>query len=201
MQRVVVNNEVSDLRPVISGVPQGSVLDPHLFILFINDLPDNVNSVCRIIADDTKIYSHAGNSELLQNDLFSLFKWSVDWQMAFNISKCKVMHVGKNNPSTAYFVDKETSDCLSVVESEKDLGVIFDTNLHFDEHVYASVNKANRMIGIIYRSFSCMNITSFFRYIRLSYVPFWSMEIVYGAPYSLGNQLFWRRYNGVRLDY
>ena len=67
----------------------------------------------------------------------------------------------KNNPSTAYFVDKETSDCLSVVESEKDLGVIFDTNLHFDEHVYASVNKANRMIGIIYRSFSCMNITMF----------------------------------------
>ena len=161
MQRVVVNNEVSDLRPVISGVPQGSVLGPLLFILFINDLPDNVNSVCRIFADDTKIYSHAGNSELLQNDLFSLFKWSVDWQMAFNISKCKVMHVGKNNPSTAYFVDKETSDCLSVVESEKDLGVIFDTNLHFDEHVYASVNKANRMIGIIYRSFSCMNITMF----------------------------------------
>ena len=159
MQRVVVNNEVSELKLVISGVPQGSVLGPLLFILFINDLPDNLNSICKIFADDTKIYSDTSNSALLQNDLYKLFKWSSDWQLNFNISKCKVMHVGRNNPSLTYFVDTQRSNVLSVVASEKDLGVIFDKNLYFDEHIYTTVNKANKLIGIIYRSFSYLNVT------------------------------------------
>jgi hypothetical protein len=149
-QRVVVNNESSELKPVLSGVPQGSVLGPVLFILYINDPPDNLNSVCKIFADDTKIYSHTMNSKVLQNDLLSLFEWSAEWQLHFNISKCKVMHVGRNNPLNTYCVDSNIYNNLSFVDSERDLGVIFDSHLNFDVHIHACINKANKMIGIIY---------------------------------------------------
>ena len=101
-QRVVVSGQFSESRPVLSGVPQGSVLGPLLFILFINDLPDHVKTNCKMFADDTKIYSSTDQITLLQDDIFSLFRWSHLWQLEFNISKCKVLHVGKNNQTFSY---------------------------------------------------------------------------------------------------
>ena len=81
---IVVGNDMSDFKPVKSGVPQGSVLGPLLFILYINDLPDNVVSMCKIFADDTKIYSNTLNQYALQQDIYSLFNWSRKWQFPFN---------------------------------------------------------------------------------------------------------------------
>ena len=156
-QRVVVNDVCSEFRNVLSGVPQGSVIGPLLFILYINDLPLVLQTTCKIFADDTKIYSITDNIHALQDDLYSLFDWSEKWKMNFNISKCKIMHIGKNNPLHVYYVDRDNTVMLSVCNSEKDVGVIFDNGLRFDLHINESINRANRLLGMIYRSFTYLD--------------------------------------------
>ena len=99
-QRVVVKGSASKWSNVSSGVPQGSVLGPTLFIIFINDIDENIVSSLSMFADDTKVInevSKIGNAYTLQEDLHKLYQWSQDWQMLFNAEKCKCVHVGFNN--------------------------------------------------------------------------------------------------------
>ena len=97
-QRVVLNGSCSDWAPVPSGVPQGSVLGPLLFIIFINDIDTAMDVVhCWLLkfADDTKGIHKVDNkddADKLQNDLDKLYQWSCDWQMLFNLEKCHVLH-------------------------------------------------------------------------------------------------------------
>ena len=93
-QRVVINGEQSDLARVSSGVPQGTVLAPLLFLCFINDLPNNIMSSVKLYADDVILYSSIDSEEdchNLQHDLHTLEKWSTDWNMPFNIQKCEFL--------------------------------------------------------------------------------------------------------------
>lgn len=161
-QRVRVGNEMSDMASVISGIPQGSILGPVLFTLFINDLPESVTSVCKIFADDTKLYNITKNAHVLQSDIDNLVVWSDTWDLHFNALKCKVMHVGTTNPEQVYQM-KAGNDRIDIVkcEEEKDLGVTFDKCLKFDKHVNAVVSKANKMTGLIKRSFSYLDEPTF----------------------------------------
>ncbi len=96
-QRAIVENGKSDWANITSGIPQGRVLGPTLFVLFINDLPDVVTSTVQIFTDDTKIcrtVNDIGDRILLQEDLNRLHQWSTKWQLKFNAKKCKVMHLG-----------------------------------------------------------------------------------------------------------
>jgi hypothetical protein len=89
---------VSDWASVRSGVPQGSVLGPILFVAFLKDLPDVVSGVCSMYADDTKVYNtvkDASNTAQLQDDLDSLVNWAETGQLRFDANKCKVLHLGK----------------------------------------------------------------------------------------------------------
>ena len=98
-QRVVINGMASDWEDVLSGIPQGSILGPLLFIIFINDLELGIKNNILKFADDTKLFGGSGtreNIEKLRMDLLELCKWSEKWQMKFNIDKCKVMHIGVN---------------------------------------------------------------------------------------------------------
>ena len=107
-QRVVLNGVASGWQRVGSGVPQGSVLGPTLFLIFINDLDcvvDGIASILSKFADDTKLIRCVENEtdrEALQSDINALITWSDDWQMAFNRDKCKVMHFGKKNENYTY---------------------------------------------------------------------------------------------------
>ena len=95
-QRVVVGGEESDSVPLTSGVPQGSVLGPILFLVYINDLPENITSQVRLFADDTAMYltmEGANDSSVLHQDLDKLSVWESDWDMEFNPSKCQVVQV------------------------------------------------------------------------------------------------------------
>ena len=150
---------MSPIANVTSGVPQGSVLGPLLFILFINDLPNVVSSPCKLFADDTKIYGPSENYLTLQGDVASLLEWSEKWQLHFNISKCKTLHIGKNNPQQVYY--GSNSEPIAITYTEKDVGVVFDRFLNFDQHINNCVNRANRMIGIIFRAFVNLDIIMF----------------------------------------
>ena len=120
-QYVSVQGESSSWKEVISGVPQGSVLGPVLFIIYINDLPDIISSTVKIFADDTKLYNKDSNCDIIQQDLDALFVWSTQWQLVFNVEKCKIIHFGQNNKEYQYTMHFED---IESVEEEKDLGVI-----------------------------------------------------------------------------
>jgi Skp family chaperone for outer membrane proteins len=157
-QRVSVNNSKSTWLPVVSGVPQGSVLGPVLFIIYINDLPDAVENTMKLFADDTKLYSRVDSTDdchRLQQDIDSMQDWSAKWLLSFHPEKCKVMRLGSNHPNHTYQMhNRDTITNLQFVQSEKDLGVTFDNKLKFREHINNQVSKANRLVGMIRRSFT-----------------------------------------------
>ena len=123
VQRVCIRGVKSSWIEFLSGVPQGSVLGLILFLIYINDLDFGIRNWILKFADDTKIFTRINNSldsEWLQSDLLQLIRWSEEWQMLFNVNKCKVMHIGKQNQQRQYFMHDQ---CLDVVCQEKDLGI------------------------------------------------------------------------------
>ena len=87
-QRVVLNGQTSEWRKIMSGVPQGSVLGPLLFLIYINDLPDVINSLCKIFADDkslfSKVYDIHNSASKLNDDFEKISYWAYQWKMQFN---------------------------------------------------------------------------------------------------------------------
>ena len=163
-QRVMVNGEASSWKKVTSGIPQGSVLGPSLFVIYINDLPESIQSKYRIFADDTKVYSEGegGGNVKLQRDIDALQEWSDRWQIQFNVDKCAVMHLGKNNLKKDYSmsINNETQSLVKS-EAEKDLGVVVDDNLKFSKHIEGITQKANQILGVLRRNFKNINRKTF----------------------------------------
>ena len=157
-QYVSVNDKTSQKIPVTSGVPQGSVLGPVLFIYFINDLPDVIQCVSRIFADDTKAYDKAiddADFECIQNSIDAMVKWGDKWLSFFNTEKCKSLHLGKSNTNHVYTMTvNDVSTPLGITECEKDLGVYVDSNLNFNEHISTIMKKAKNMCYMIIRTIS-----------------------------------------------
>ena len=101
-QHVVVDGDVSNWKSVLSGVPQGSVLGHLLFLIYINDLDDNITSNVLKFADDTKVFRKVNTDGDLQNNRDRLVKWSEKWQMLLNFGKCKCLHTGHGNLDINY---------------------------------------------------------------------------------------------------
>ena len=104
-QRVVLEGEESDTYPVMSGVPQGSVLGPSLFRLYINDMPDMIESNIRLFMDDTIMYLTVSNQkdcQALQSDLSKLKTCEREWLMAFNPNKCEVTRITNKKKTTLF---------------------------------------------------------------------------------------------------
>ena len=116
-----------------------------VFIYYINDLPDVVNTLLRIFADDTKSYDKIENDDdqiKLQTSINSLVKWSQDWLLGFNCDKCKCLHLGKNNKKCQYTIQQNNKTCImSETLCEKDLGVNIDPDLNFEEHIEIQTKK------------------------------------------------------------
>ncbi|KAK4324262.1 hypothetical protein Pmani_005102 [Petrolisthes manimaculis] len=158
-QRVTVNGETSSWRSVTSGVPQGSLLGPLLFGMYINDLPEVISDESQLFlyADDTKIFrkiKDIGECRKLQDDLTALKDRSNKWLLKFHPDKCKSMRIGKTEiPSGDYVMEQR----LTLTNSEKDLGVTIDKDLSFEKHISEKVNSANRIVGLIRRTISYLN--------------------------------------------
>ena len=145
-QRVVLNGTASEWADVTSGVPQGSVLGPTLFIIFINDIDNAVDTISILLkkfADDTKLGLVVDQYEQcmqVQKQLDSIYQWSKDWQMLFNHDKCVVLHLGSENARHTYYLNGQE---IKSTECEKDLGVFIHSSLKPSVHIAEIVKKAN----------------------------------------------------------
>ena len=137
---------MSEWRAVISGIPQGSVLGPILFLININDLDYGVRNCILKFADDTKVFGKVSmkfEQTQLQEDINKLIRWSEEWQMLFNTSKCKVMHFGRTNSHAEYFMNTQ--------KLEKTLE-LFSHNLKVSSQCTQAYNKASKILGMINRN-------------------------------------------------
>ena len=164
-QKVVVENTYSDLLPVLSGVPQGSIIGPLLFVIFINDIGEGIsdNSNISLYADDTKLYREINSDqdhEALQQDIRLLSNWATNNLMRFHPDKCKILTVSlQRNPPPliqalpfSKFVYCLGNTPLEYVNSEKDLGVHINKSLTWTEHCNYLFSKANRNLGLLRRT-------------------------------------------------
>jgi ribonuclease P/MRP protein subunit RPP40 len=154
LQRVCHNSESSEWMKVGSGVPQGSVLGPLLFVIFIDDIDADLNGKAMKFADDTKLISRVGrvgDDTRVRSDLDKLMAWSEKWKMPFNLDKCKVMHLGNQNPTMKYELGGKE---LITVEEEVDLGVMFTESFKVGKQCARAAKSANKILGLIFRTVS-----------------------------------------------
>ena len=159
-QKVVIRDKYSNEMAVSSGIPQGSVLGPVLFLIYINDLPSVVKHEAFIFADDTKLCRTSKEQDNdIQEDLRQLDNWSEKWLLQFNPTKCKQLVIrrsGSNTPNERHLYDRTEEKYIAIpyVKSEKDLGITVDDQLNFKEHIGNCIRKASRNMGLIRRTFS-----------------------------------------------
>ena len=168
-QRVQIRGSYSEWSPVISGVPQGSVLGPIMFLIYVNDIPTIITSTAKLFADDTKTYRQINKVEdsiALQSDLTTLDLWADHWQVTFNPSKCEVMRIthNKDKSTTRYQV---SSTELRNVSNYKDLGVIMASGLTWTKHVAETVQKANMVLALLNRTVGSKNKDIFFNFVQV----------------------------------
>ena len=183
-QLVKVGDQQSSESMVTSGVPQGSVLGPVLFLIYVSDISGLVKNFVSLFADDTKLYTYlleeADDADRytplsVQRDINMVAHWSERMQMNFNIDKCHSLHMGSNNTKHQYTIPKQSDtvsrkNCcsytytfhnLSQVANEKDLGVTVDEELKFKKHIEDKISTANKMLGIIRHTFKHLDNRSF----------------------------------------
>lgn len=149
--KVVLRCNVSRSVAVLSGVPQGSVLSPLFFLLYVNDfLSLKSVSMKTAYADDLKFFALSSDHEFIQQDLNSFSKWTAENCLNINRKKSKVIHFGKNNASCDYYI---FNDKLDNVDEINDLGVLIDHKLSFRNHCDKICKKAYASMNILLKSF------------------------------------------------
>ena len=170
-KQCVINGVSSEWFKVRSGIPQGSILGPILFLIYINDFPDYCNESstnCNMFlyADDAKLCRYIASQEdnlFLQRAIDRFKNWSDTWLLELNISKCKVVSYSmKDRTDTSYSIsDNGETYALDKKDKIKDLGVTFDSRLTFHDHIQEKVNRAYSMLGLIKRNFIYMDSNTF----------------------------------------
>ena len=151
LESVVVGNSISEYCHVTSGTPQGSILGPCLFLLYVNDLPDLSTVSCKMYADDVKLYCSSDEQAGMQESLDRILLWSHVWQMSLSVPKCVVLHFWATNPKHMYSLSG--IDLVSQTNC-RDLGVLMSADLKFSNHCREQVAKAFRVSNVIFRCFN-----------------------------------------------
>ena len=186
--RVVLNGKQSDWCAVPCSVPQGSVLGPILFIIYINDIDGCIEDIIALLlkfADDTKVIkriSTVADNLALQDVINNLMAWAKKWQMSFNVGKCKILHLGNNNPQFVYNMEGVT---LNVTSNQKDLGVFVNQSAKPSLQVSKAAQKANQVLGRLLRSFKCREKTTMVQLYKTFVRPHLEYAIQAWCPYTI----------------
>lgn len=184
-QQVVVNGESSSPSLVTSGVPQGTVLAPLLFLCYINDITINISSKIKLYADDVLIYNTINSKadcRNLQNDLNTLQNWALTWQMHFNLSKCEFLRV-TNRKKIIEFQYCIQGDIIQEVQNARYLGITLNNKLSWSKHIHNITSKANSVVGFLRRNFhQCPTQTKSALYLTLVR-PILEYAVTVWAPY------------------
>ena len=153
-QKVVLVGEMSDPVPVTSGVPQGTVLGPPMFLLYINDINQNINSKIRLFEDDCVLYREI-NSKLdcleLQQDLQKLVCWSHTWQMSIYINKCHTLHAHRKKQTIIHTYTMDNT-LVTPVTHHPYLGIGLQSDLRWTTHIQNTTNKAQKTLNMLKRN-------------------------------------------------
>ena len=180
-QQVIIDNAVSNSVDVLSGVPQGSILGPLLFVLFINDIYENIepNTNITLYADDTKIWREIKSNndcDILQKDIDALYTWSKNNKMSFHPDKCKALSLYDFRPDFVkippfpkqhYMINNTDIDFS---ECKRDLGDLVNSNLRWEDHHIKILNKTHQMLGFTKRTCHFISNTRKRRSLYLSLV-------------------------------
>ena len=151
--QVVLNGQKSKLNAVRAGVPQGSVLGPLLFLLYINDITDNLESLAYMFADDTSLFKSGKDINILagiiSRDLVKIYNWSVYWKVGTNASKCAVMLFSRKQIPTRVPALTLGNEILHTVTQHKHLGLILSANLTWTAHINDISTTARRRLGAL----------------------------------------------------
>ena len=180
-QKTVVNGKSSPWEHVISGVPQGSVLGPILFVIYINDLPARIISNILLFADDAKAYRSIQNSSdqiQLQTDLHRMYLWTEKWLLKLHPDKLKCLTIKSSRKEDHYRVYYVGKYRVKDTKCEKDLGVEVDNELKFSAHMNSKIKMANSMVGAVRRSFRYLDVPTF----RLLYKGMVRCHLEYAVP-------------------
>ena len=197
MQRVVLNGSASEWLPVLSGVPQGSVLGPLLFLVFINDIDgalDLTTSVIFKFADDSKVLHKVESEEdrkQLQEEIDNLCKWSEDWQMLFNAGKCKVLHFGRNNPRFCYTMGgyAPAGTVITSDTEEKDIGVLIHESLKPSKQCAKAASKGHQVLGQMYRAVTYRDRDNWLKLYKLYIRPHLENSVQSWSPWLDADKL------------
>jgi len=168
---------------VTSGVPQGSVLGPILFLIFINDLERGIVSPVYKFADNTKLLGKVSSAEgrgLLQQDLQDLTDWSAKWQMPFNTAKCNFMHLGRGNEEFQYFMNGHQ---LATVTEERDLGVQLTSDMKPSRQCQLAYSTASKVLAMIGRTMTYKSLDVLLRLYKSLVRPHLAFCISVWSPY------------------
>ena len=185
-QRVVLNGEASEWSDVLSGVPQGSVLGPTLFLIFINDIDravDVTSSVLLKFADDTKVAKVVESEEQreeMQATINRLVQWSAEWQMLFNAGKCHLLHLGRGNARHMYTMEGRV---LEAVEFEKDVGVVVHQSLKPSMQCAKAAARANGILGQLSRAVCYRDKATFLKLYKVYVRPHLEYAVVSWSPW------------------
>ena len=159
----MLNGHLLSWAQVVSGVPQGCVLEPLLFIVYVNDIPDLIESNVRMFADDTKIYSVIQSFDghlRLQSDVDRLLQWFHTWLLRFNIAKCKLMRIGNSASFTYSMLDSSTNLPFEItkVQEEKDLVIWCSKDLKPSLQCRKAAAKTMQVLSLLRRSFKLFSV-------------------------------------------
>ena len=202
-QTVVVDGERSEEAEVISGVPQGTVLGPLLFILYINDIGENTSSTIRLFADDCLIYKNIksqSDAATLQEDLDTMVSWSKKWQMSFNAKKCTLLCVARKRNVISHTY-KMLGTNLEQMEHNPYLGVELSAGLEWKHHVKIVSGRAHRTLNFLQRNmYRCPTEVR-----KQAYISLIRPTLEYAStcwdPYIIKHKSqFWNPYKGKLPD-
>ena len=148
-QRVFIGTSYSRSERILAGVPQGSVLGPLLFLIYVNDITESLLSIVRLFADDTSLACTISNTvdleSILNHDLDIITKWSKQWLVTFNAAKTEVLYFGNQQPPVLNFNDT----LLDVTDTHKHLGLTFSDNCKWHKHIDNIIISGSKLLGIM----------------------------------------------------